>query len=209
MVLLGKIMILQGVGHPISWLGVCYANDPKKGGYTTPAPALDLTTSLRGDFLYQKWPNKNSIAFSSAPRRAVDSQPISPLARPAVSQTSPTETHSLGFLSVADAAPSSGETFHLRPSSGRMVMQLTRVFWVGGSNPSGVSTLPPPPPPPPPATVSRPGFEPPTKIFASAALPSDRQLCGSDRLPHCLEPSQQKLLTPPPSPPPQKSDIQF
>ena len=50
MVLLGKIMILQGVGHQISCLGVCYANDPKKGGYTTPAPALDLTTSLRGDF---------------------------------------------------------------------------------------------------------------------------------------------------------------
>ena len=50
MVLLGKIMILQGVGHPISCLGVCYANDPQKGGYMTPAPALDLTTSLRGDF---------------------------------------------------------------------------------------------------------------------------------------------------------------
>ena len=44
-------MILQGVGHPISCLGVCYANDPQKGGYTTPAPALDLTTSLRGDFV--------------------------------------------------------------------------------------------------------------------------------------------------------------
>ena len=53
MVLLGKIMILQGVGHPISCLGVCYANDPKKGGYMTPAPALDLTTSLRGDFWLQ------------------------------------------------------------------------------------------------------------------------------------------------------------
>ena len=51
MVLLGKIMILQGVGHPISCLGVCYANDPKKGGYMTPAPALDLTTSLPGDFV--------------------------------------------------------------------------------------------------------------------------------------------------------------
>ena len=49
MVLLGKIMILQGVGHQISCHGVCYVNDPKKGGYTTPAPALDLTTSLRGD----------------------------------------------------------------------------------------------------------------------------------------------------------------
>ena len=33
----------------ISCLGVCYTNDPQKGGYTTPAPALDLTTSLRGD----------------------------------------------------------------------------------------------------------------------------------------------------------------
>ena len=43
-------MILQGVGHQISCLGVCYANDPQKRGYTTPAPALDLTTSLRGDF---------------------------------------------------------------------------------------------------------------------------------------------------------------
>ena len=42
-------MILQGVGQ-ISCLGLCYANDPKKGGYTTPAPALDLTTSLQGDF---------------------------------------------------------------------------------------------------------------------------------------------------------------
>ena len=52
MVLLGKIMILQGVGHPISCLGVCYGNDPQKGGYTTPAPALDLTTSLRGDFVW-------------------------------------------------------------------------------------------------------------------------------------------------------------
>ena len=50
MVLLGKIMILQGVGHQISCLGVCYANGPQKGGYTTPTCALDLTTSLRGDF---------------------------------------------------------------------------------------------------------------------------------------------------------------
>ena len=113
---------------------------------------------------------KNSIAFGSAPRREVDSQPISPVARPAVSQT---ETHSLGFLSVADAAPSSGETLHFRPSSGRMVMQLTGVFLVGGSNPGRVNMAPPPPPPP---TVGRPGFEPPTKNFVSAALPFDRRL---------------------------------
>ena len=66
--------------------------------------------------------HKNSIAFGSAPRREADSQPISQLARPAVSQT---ETHSLGFLSVADAAPSSGENVWLKASSGRMVLQLT------------------------------------------------------------------------------------
>ena len=36
---------------------------------------------------------------------------------------------------MADAAPSSGEIFVLRASTGRMVMQLTRDFMVGGSNP--------------------------------------------------------------------------
>ena len=48
-----KMMVLQGVRHQKPYLGVCYANDPKKGegvGYTTPVPALDPTTSLRGDF---------------------------------------------------------------------------------------------------------------------------------------------------------------
>ena len=40
------MMILQGVKHWKPYIGVCYANDPKKGGYTTLAPALDLTTSL-------------------------------------------------------------------------------------------------------------------------------------------------------------------
>ena len=45
-----KMMILQGVRHQKPYIGVCYANDPKKGGgYTTLAPALDLTTSLQGD----------------------------------------------------------------------------------------------------------------------------------------------------------------
>ena len=87
-----------------------------------------------------------------------------------------------------------------------MVMQLTGVFLVGGSNPGQVNTAPPLPP-----TVGQPGFEPPTENFASAALPFDRRLCDSDKLPHCLEPSERKLLTPPPTPhsPPQKSDIQF
>ena len=52
----------------------------------------------------EKW--ENSIAFGSAPRREADNQPISQLAKPAVSQT---EAHSLGFLLVADLAPSSEE----------------------------------------------------------------------------------------------------
>ena len=143
---------------------------------------------------------QNSFAFGSAPRREVDSQPISPLARQAVSQT---EAHSLSFLSVANAAPNSGEISCLEPSSGRMVMQLTEAFLVGGSNPGRVNTAPPPPP-----TVGRPGFEPPIKKLAPAALPFDRRMFVSDKLPHCLEPDQ-KLLTPTHPPPPQKSDIQF
>ena len=44
-------MILQGVGHPRTYIGVCYANDPKTRGYMAPVPALDLTTSLRGDLV--------------------------------------------------------------------------------------------------------------------------------------------------------------
>ena len=38
------MMILQGVRHLVPYLGVLYANDPKKGGYMVYAPALDLTT---------------------------------------------------------------------------------------------------------------------------------------------------------------------
>ena len=87
-----------------------------------------------------------------------------------------------------------------------MVMQLTGDFLVRGSNPGRVHTAPPPP-----ATVRPPGFEPPTENFVLATLPFDRQLCDRGKLPHCLEPSQRKLLTPHPTPhtPSQKSDTQF
>ena len=44
-----KMMILQGVRRQKPYIGVCYTNDPKKGGYMTLAPVLGLTTSLRGD----------------------------------------------------------------------------------------------------------------------------------------------------------------
>ena len=65
---------------------------------------------------------------------------------PEPSQQSVTQKHTVGFLSVADAAPSSGDTLRLRASSGRMVMQVTGDFLVGGSNPGRVNTAPPPPP---------------------------------------------------------------
>ena len=87
MVLLGKIMILQGVGHPISCLGVCYANDPKKGGYTTPAPALDLTTSLRGDLPFPPaedqptWTPKELWAIAHVHKRRSAESAVKKLAR--------------------------------------------------------------------------------------------------------------------------------
>ena len=52
---------------------------------------------------------------------------------PASSQT---DTHSLGFLSVADAAASSREALRLNPSSDRAVVHPAGVLGVGGSNPS-------------------------------------------------------------------------
>ena len=58
-ILSGKIMIYKGVRHPISCLGVCYANDPPKMGVYSVRACACLTTSLRGD----------SIAFGKAPRR--------------------------------------------------------------------------------------------------------------------------------------------
>ena len=118
----------------------------------------------------------NSIAFGSAPRREVDSQPISPLARPAVSQT---ETHSLGFLSVADVARSSGGSHHLRTSSGRMVMQLTSPFLVGGSNPGKVNKAPAPAPPTVgqdlnrrPKTLRRPRYHSTTGCVTAVRFPT-------------------------------------
>ena len=72
-----------------------------------------------------------------------------------------------------------------------MVMQRAVDFLVGGSNP-GEMTMPPPPPR---KKNTRSG------IRMDAALPFDQHLYGSILLPHCLEPSKRKLLTPPPTPP--------
>ena len=53
------------------------------------------------------------------------------------------DTHRLGFLSVADAAPSSRKALCYNSSSGRAAMQPAGIPVVGGSNPSA-DTLPPP-----------------------------------------------------------------
>ena len=93
---------------------------------------------------------QNSIAFGSAPRR----EAVSQLDRPAVSQT---ETHTLGFLSVADTEASSGEnnwSHNWQWPSGNAVGR--RLFgrrfepWCGQYG-SGAT-----------AGVHPPGFEPPT-----------------------------------------------
>ena len=120
---------------------------------------------------------------------------------PEPGQQSVTETHSLGFLSVADTAPSSGEQLSWYPSSGRMVKQRSVKFLVGGSNPGEVN-MPPPPPAAAPKVYPARGSNQPLLVPHPAALPFDQQLYGSLHLPHCLEPSQRKLLTPPPSPTP-------
>ena len=73
-------------------------------------------------------------------------------------------------------------------------MQLTADLLVGGSNLDRAHMVPLPPP-----IVGQPRFEPLTENFASAALPFDRRWCDSDMPPHCLKPSERKLLTPPPS----------
>ena len=81
-----------------------------------------------------------------------------------------------------------------------MVMQRALNFLVGGSNPSEV-TMPPPPSPQKECAVRGSNHRP--LRLRSAVLPSDRQLYGGILLPHCLEPGQRKLLTPPhpPTPP--------
>ena len=92
-----------------------------------------------------------------------------------------------------------------------MVMQLATDFLVGGSNPAEVNMPPPAPAAAPKGYSARGSIQRPF-VMHSAALPFDQQLYSRLHLPHCLEPSKRKLLTPPhthPPPPPQKSDIQF
>ena len=55
------MMILQGVRRRKPYIGVCYVNNPKKGGYTTLTPALDLTTSLPGDLGLEYLPTYKTL----------------------------------------------------------------------------------------------------------------------------------------------------
>ena len=88
-----------------------------------------------------------------------------------------------------------------------MVMQEAAHFWVGGSNPGVANTAAAPPP----ASTNQDLNRRP-KMLRPSALPFDRRLCDSHMSPHCLDPFERKLLTPPPHPPhppPQKSVTQF
>ena len=85
-----------------------------------------------------------------------------------------------------------------------MVMQQTTDFLVGGSNPGEVN-MTPPPPAAAPNEYPAPGSDQRSLVSHPAALPFDQRLYGSLHLPHCLEPSERKLLTPPPTPDPPPS----
>ena len=84
-----------------------------------------------------------------------------------------------------------------------MVMHAVADFLVGGSKPSAANTAATPQP----ASTDQ-GSNRQPKIVRRSALPFDRRWCGSNMSPHCLEPSERKLLTPtpphPPHPPPLK-----
>ena len=131
------------------------AHPPTHPPRTPPTPPVGGGGGVLSSYIPCPLHTENSIAFGSAPRREAESQPISQLARPAVSQT---ETHSLGVLSIADSVPSSGA--NLRPQgkfwpSGNAAYRrlFGRRFKSRSGEHRGAA---------PPTTVDRPGFEPPT-----------------------------------------------
>ena len=55
-----KIMMLQGVGHPMSCLGACCANDPPKGGVYAPATAtVNSAPTVPFHFELQRFCNRH------------------------------------------------------------------------------------------------------------------------------------------------------
>ena len=95
-----------------------------------------------------------------------------------------------------------GRPYHGRSSSGRVVKQPFGVCGISGSNPSRLSF-----------GAAAAAKSQPTRIRTAdqktfiGCLKFDQQLCVSIVLPHCLEPSERKLLTPPPPPHPLKKVI--
>ena len=76
-----------------------------------------------------------------------------------------TETHSLGFLSVADSASTSGRKKYRTKCCGRMVMHPAADFFIADSNPGRANMAAPPP-----MAVDWQGFEPPTKKSAASCV---------------------------------------
>ena len=183
---------------------------PQYGGKTYKE---GLKHALYGMFNNCGWSQtkKNSIAFGSAPLREADSQPISQVVRPAVSQTvirasrqADRNTQFGFFFSVADSAPSSGEDScwqDKQRSSGNTADRRllgrrfeSRLADLGGGGVNDDSR---------PARIRTADLQVCSLLhYHSTALCSDR-----DASAHCLNPSEHKLLTPPPSP--LKNDIQF
>ena len=85
-----------------------------------------------------------------------------------------------------------------------MVMQAAVDFLVGGSNPGAADTAAAPP-----AVSTHQDSNRRPKNLQLSALPFDRGWMRHKCVSHCLEPSQQKLLDPPPTPPLKKVSSGF
>ena len=158
---------LKGGGWGV-WLGPPSSLGPPMVPARGGPKVFKLNSSWR-----QRGRSRNSIAFGSAPRREAD--------------RSDRNTQVGFFVSGRLGSKKLGGQLFLRVSSGRMVMQPTAEFLVGGSNPGRANMA---------AalamTVDGQGFETPTQKYHST-----RVCCDSNMPPHCLEPSDHELLTPP------------
>ena len=101
-----------------------------------------------------------------------------------------TETHSLGFRQWQTWLRAVGRQRVPGASSGRMVVQPPADLLVGGLNPSRAHM-----PAAPPMAVDWQGFEPPTEKNCNCLRYHLTVSCYDRSVhPHCLEPSDYKLL---------------
>ena len=70
-----KMMILQGVGHPVPYLGVSYANDPKKGGVYGVHTCAWSNNPLRGDLKYTAMHQQQCLVQPANTRENLNIQP--------------------------------------------------------------------------------------------------------------------------------------